>query len=179
CCAAWPHADADRPEGRLNRGDVAVCIVGAGPGDTLRAHTSAGVPILEVDSEADAFDRTAPADVVVLRPGCRVAPGWLEALRAAAYADGNAATATALTQHDLGGAPPDPFEPAAAAVHGAALRLRPRLETPGDACVYVRRSALELIGGSGEGFRTRCAELGLAHVLADDVLVLDPAPPTP
>ena len=30
----------------MNRGDVAVCIVGAGPDEDLRAHTPAGVPLL-------------------------------------------------------------------------------------------------------------------------------------
>ena len=161
----------------MNRGDAAVCVVGTGTDEELRAHTPTGVPILEVGSETEAFERVAPADVVLLRPGCRVAPGWLEALRDAARASATTATATALTPHDLSGAPADPFEPAAAAVRAASLRLRPRIEAPGSACVYVRRSALDLVGDpGGEEFYTRCVELGLAHVLADDVLVLDPGP---
>jgi glycosyltransferase involved in cell wall biosynthesis len=162
----------------LKRGDVAVCIVGTGTDEELRDRTPAGVPILEVGTETEAFERTAPADVVLLRPACRVAPGWLEALQEAAHASATTATATALTPHDLGGAPVEPFEPAAAAVRAASLRLRPRIEAPGNACIFVRRSALDLLGGRGEEFRTRSVELGLAHVLADDVLVLDlgPAP---
>lgn len=162
----------------MNRGDVAVAVVGTATGAELRAHTPPGVPILEFATESGAFDHAAPADVVLLRPGCRVAPGWLDALRDAAHASATTATATALTQHDLGGARPEPFEPAAAAVHGKSLRIHPRIDTPGDAaCVYVRRSALDLVGTPGQAdFRTRCVELGLAHVLADDVLVLDPRP---
>jgi glycosyltransferase involved in cell wall biosynthesis len=161
----------------LNRGDVAVCLVGTGTDDDeLRAHIPAGVPILEVGSETEGFDRAEPADVVLLRSGCRLAPGWLETLRDAAYASATTATATALTQHDVG-ARTDPFERAAADVRNAALRLRPRIEAPGSDCVYVRRSAIDLLGGlGGDGFATRCAELGLAHVLADDVLVLAPEP---
>lgn len=159
----------------MNRGEVAVCIVGTGAREEL--HTPGEVPILTVASETEAFEQAAPADVVLLRAGCRVAPEWLEDLRQAAYASTTTATATALTQHDLGGASADTFEGAAAAVRAGSLRLRPRIETPDQAaCVYVRRSALDLLGDpSGADFRTTCVELGLAHVLADDVLVFDPA----
>jgi glycosyltransferase involved in cell wall biosynthesis len=177
----------------LSRADVAVCVVragsgtgagagsgtgaGAGTGEQLRSHTPPGVPILEVGSETEAFERAAPADVVLLRPGCRVAPGWLEALHDAAYASATTATATALTQHDLHETPTEPFPQAAVQVQAACLRLRPRIESPEDvACMYVRRSALDLVDGQGTDFRIRCVELGLAHVLADDVLVLDPRP---
>jgi glycosyltransferase involved in cell wall biosynthesis len=62
-------------------------------------------------------------------------------------------------------------------VRDASLRLRPRIEAPGAACVYVRRSAIELAGGDSSW--PRYVELGLAHVLADDVLVLDPGPAPP
>jgi glycosyltransferase involved in cell wall biosynthesis len=164
----------------LNRGDVAVCLVGTGADDELRAQVPAGVPIFEVGSDGEAFERAAPADVVLLRPGCRLAPGWLGALRDAACASATTATATALTQHDLDEAVTRAFEPSAGTgEHDASLRLRPRIEAPGSACVYVRRSAIDLVGGLGGAFATRCVELGLAHVLADDVLVFDPAPARP
>jgi glycosyltransferase involved in cell wall biosynthesis len=42
----------------------------------------------------------------------------------------------------------------------------------------VRRSALDLVGG-GADFWPGCVERGLAHVLADDVLVFDPRPAAP
>ncbi len=164
------------------RGDVVVCIVGAGrqaaDAQDLRRHTPADVPIRTAPSEAEAFASTAPADVILLAPGCVVSAGWLESLRAAANASATTATASALTQHDVDGAP-RPIDEAAAAVRAGSLRLRPRLESPGSACVYVRRSAIELVGGAGEEFRRRCVERGLAHVLADDILVLDPGPPRP
>jgi glycosyltransferase involved in cell wall biosynthesis len=156
---------------------VAVCLVGAATDrDSLRAHTPSAVPILAVDSEAEAFERAAPADVVLIRPGCLVAAGWLESLQAAAHASPTTATATPLTQHDVGGGV-EAFERAAAAVQAASLHLHPRIETPGHACAYVRRSAIDLVEAQpGEDFWAQCVARGLAHVLADDVLVLDPDP---
>ena len=160
------------------RGDVVVCIVGtatqsADAEDGLRNHTPADVPILTAASEAEAFAATTPADVILLAPGCVVAGGWLESMRQATNASATTATATALTQHDLDGAP-EPFDQAAAAVRARSLHLRPRIDVPGSACVYVRRSAIELIGAEGPDFWARCLARGLTHVLADDVLVLDP-----
>ena len=159
----------------MKRGEIVVCIVGGGPNEHI--HTPAGVPIRAAVSESEALATTAPADVVLVRPGCGVAPGWLDALRDAAYASRTTATATALTQHDLGGAPAS-VEQAAEAVRTASLRLRPRIDAPGEACVYVRRSAIELVEGDGWGadFWSQCVARGLSHVLADDVLVHDPGP---
>jgi glycosyltransferase involved in cell wall biosynthesis len=131
---------------------------------------------MEAATAPDAFAITSPADVALLHPGCVVAPGWLERLRGAAWSNPIIATATALTQRDLVlGAVP--FDKAADAVASGSPRLHPRiaLTADGGACVYVRRSALELVG-EGEDFWLRCLERGLSHVLADDVLVLDPRP---
>jgi GT2 family glycosyltransferase/glycosyltransferase involved in cell wall biosynthesis len=140
-----------------------------------------------------AFAMAAPADVVVLNSDCAVAEGWLDGLRAAAYSDSRIATATALTNHgsvvSVPGPGPRPSLPpewtlddAAAAVREASLRIRPRLPTVVGHCMWVRRDALELVGdfdlafspGYGEevDFAQRCLHVGLAHVLADDVLVL-------
>jgi glycosyltransferase involved in cell wall biosynthesis len=122
---------------------------------------------------------TAPADVVVLKPGCRVGAEWLERIREAANVDARVATAVALSDD---GRPSSAYEfdAAAAAVRSGSLRLRPRLRTASGPCVYVRRSALELLGDvdclpspdSGDEFSRQCLERGLCHVLADDVLVL-------
>jgi glycosyltransferase involved in cell wall biosynthesis/GT2 family glycosyltransferase len=136
----------------------------------------------------------SPADVVILNSDCVVATGWLEGLREAAHADSNVATATALTNHGsvvsvpergvpMADLPADwSFTEAAAAVRARSSRLHPRLLTAVGHCVYVRRSALELIGdfdlafspGYGEevDFSQRCLRAGLSHVAADDVLVL-------
>ncbi len=164
----------------MNPAAIAVCVVGGAPDDDLRARTPPAVPILEASSESDAFARAAPADVVVLKPGCRVATGWLDALREAAYASSNTATATALTQHDvLSDRPEHSLDEAAADVHEASLRLRPRIEAPDGPCVYVRRDAIELVGNADTDFHAQCVARGLAHVLADDVLVVDARPVKP
>jgi GT2 family glycosyltransferase len=140
-----------------------------------------------------AFAMAAPGDVVVLNSDCLVAAGWLERLRAAAYSESRVATATAVTNHgSIVSVPegrPTPtlpqewtFDDAAAAVQARALRIYPRLPTAIGHCMYIRRSALELVGdfdlafspGYGEevDFSQRCRKAGLSHVLADDVLVL-------
>ena len=140
-----------------------------------------------------AFAMADPADVVVLNSDCVVAEGWLEGLREVAYCDSRVATATTLTNHGSVVSVPDgkpvtmlPYglslDEAAAAVRAHSLRLRPRLPTAIGHCVYIRRSALELVGdfdlaftpGYGEevDFSQRCLRSGLAHILADDVLVL-------
>jgi glycosyltransferase involved in cell wall biosynthesis len=173
----------------LTTGDVAVCLPAGGAVQlrartlaSVRARTPADVPVLEPGPAQDPFGAGAASDVVLIRPGCVVAEGWLEGLREAAYASATTATATALTQHDLGSRSEDGgLDPAAAKVRAQSLRLRPRLTAAGAAagiCVYVRRSAIELIGPGGD-FWAQCVERGLAHVLADDVLVLDPAPVRP
>lgn len=141
-----------------------------------------------------AFAIAAPADVVVLNSDCEVADGWLQGLCEAAYADSRVATATSLTNHGTLVSLPErgrpmpqlpqdwSFEDAAAAVRAHSLRIRPRLPTAIGHCLYVRRSALELVGdfdlafspGYGEevDFSQRCLRSGLSHVLADEVLVL-------
>ena len=141
-----------------------------------------------------AFAATTPADVVLLNSDCVVGEGWLEGLRDAAYSDSTVATATALTNHGSVVSVPERGNPtqrlparwslddAAAAVRARSLRIRPRLLTAVGHCVFVRRSALELVGsfdlafspGYGEevDFSQRCLQRGLCHVVADDVLVL-------
>jgi glycosyltransferase involved in cell wall biosynthesis len=167
----------------LTRQDVVVCIT---DGDaelrtrtlsSVRAHTDSTVTVTESDTGLEAFAAAAPADVVLLEPGCVVAAGWLERLGEAARSTSTIATATAISQRDLS-LGDVPLEHAADAIASGSLRLRPRLGPSGmgGACVYVRRSALELVGG-GEDFWPRCLERGLSHVLADDVLVLDPGSP--
>jgi glycosyltransferase involved in cell wall biosynthesis len=165
--------------------DVVVCVTGGGPQElrartlaSLRAHTPEHVPVLTLEGGEDPF-ATAPrgSDVVVVEAGCVLAAGWLDGLRDAAYAGTPIATATALTQRDLGEAlSEDGLDAAAASVRARSLRLRPRVPEPGrGACVYVRRNAIELVGGE-QDFERQCVERGLSHVLADDVLALDPRP---
>jgi glycosyltransferase involved in cell wall biosynthesis len=139
-----------------------------------------------------AFACASPADVIVLNSDCVVAAGWLEGLRGAACSDSQIATASALADNGSHLSVPEArmgpesrkgrdFDALAAAVRAGALRLRPRLTTAGGHCMYVRRTALDLVGdfdlaftpGYGEevDFSQRCLHMALAHVAADDVLV--------
>jgi GT2 family glycosyltransferase/glycosyltransferase involved in cell wall biosynthesis len=141
-----------------------------------------------------AFAAAAPADVVVLNSDCVVAAGWLQGLRRAAYSDALIATASALTNHGTILSVPERNRPlpdlpqhqlldqAAEAVLAQSMRLYPRLPTAVGHCMYVRRQALDLVGGfdlafsPGYGeevdFSQRCLLHGLVHVAADDVFVL-------
>jgi GT2 family glycosyltransferase/glycosyltransferase involved in cell wall biosynthesis len=141
-----------------------------------------------------AFAAAAPADVIVLNSDCVVAAGWLEGLRRAAYSDALVATSSALTNHGTilsvpqrnrpqAGIPQDQdLAHAAGAVLAQSLRIHPHLPTAIGHCMYVRRHALDLVGGfdlafsPGYGeevdFSQRCLLHGLVHVAADDVFVL-------
>jgi glycosyltransferase involved in cell wall biosynthesis len=136
----------------------------------------------------------APADVIVLLGDCIVGAGWAQALRAAAYSESRVVTASALSStgtmlsvpfHD----PPGSLGSPGAMVNeaGEALRSRsppqhPDTPTCAPYCVYIRRSALELVGsfdtalspddGPEVDFAQRCLLHGLRHVVADDVLVV-------
>ncbi len=140
-----------------------------------------------------AFAAAAPADVLILNSDCVVASGWLQGMRDAATSDSTIATATALTNHGTVVSVPErglpsaqlpagwSLDDAAEAVRSRSLRLHPRIPTGVGHCLYVRRTALELVGefdlafspGYGEevDFSQRCVRNGLAHVVADDVFV--------
>jgi len=185
CDDASPDPRSRRHVHKLERRDL-------GPRELLyvRHERNLGFPA----NVNEAFASAAPADVVVLNSDCVVAAGWLEGLRGAAYSHSAVATATALTNHGTIVSVPERGVPApelpegwslddaAAAVRRTSQRLRPRLLTAVGHCVYVRRSALELVGGfdlafsPGYGeevdFSQRALHNGLCHVAADDVLVL-------
>jgi glycosyltransferase involved in cell wall biosynthesis len=122
-----------------------------------------------------AIAASAPADVVILSSGCTVAAGWLEGLAAAAYADSVNASASALSAEALLpstlAAGQRSFDQAAAAVRAASAHVRPRLRAAQGPCFFVRRSAVELVGGFDGRFSMKSLQAGLCHVLADDVLV--------
>jgi|CZKG01.1.fsa_nt_gi glycosyltransferase involved in cell wall biosynthesis len=165
--------------------DLRACL------DSLARHTQASIPRIRVEPSAAAVDRAlerlAPADVVILDEPCRLTPGWLERMRAAALADTNTATVSALadagSELALAPSPETDAEPSRLAERLAAntLALHPRLTRAVGPCVYVRREALELAGPLDEELDLRCAlELdfaqrcllrGLSHLAADDVVV--------
>jgi glycosyltransferase involved in cell wall biosynthesis len=137
---------------------------------------------------------TTPADIVLLHPDCVVAEGWLDGLRDAVHSLGNAASATALSNHAAFASvprrnvpwvllPPDlTVDEAASRVRDASLRLRPRLPTALNHCVWITRAALDLASTFDASLESaedavidwslECMGHGLQHVLADDVLVM-------
>jgi hypothetical protein len=149
------------------RGDVSVLIAAEGDRKarrctkSVRAHSPEGTTVLTVASDTSAVNRALeqlrPTDVIILSEPCLVTPGWLERLRDAARGDSNTATASALT--DAGGelalwdaagtqgAEPD-LAQLAEQLAANTLTLRPRLRALAGPCVYVRREALELVGGT-------------------------------
>src|SRR5215210_3849447 len=140
-----------------------------------------------------AFATAPTADMVVLNSDCVVAASWLDRLRGAAHSDSLIATASTLTNHGgivsvpyrstpVGSLPHGvTFERAAALVRQSSPQLRPRIPVAAGRCLYVRRTALDLVGGFDDAhapgygedvdFSQRCVVHGLVHVLADDVLV--------
>jgi glycosyltransferase involved in cell wall biosynthesis len=145
----------------------------------------------------DAFAATPGRDVVVVNSDVVVGPEWLDRLTAAANGSGSGAdsvaTATALTNHGTILSVPHRNRPqrslppgltaadAARRVAAGSLRLRPSIPTAVGHCVYIRRAALDLVGGFDESFAPgygeevdfsqRAVAHGLRHVCADDVFV--------
>lgn len=141
----------------------------------------------------DAFAATGRSDVVLLNSDVVVGPEWLERLQAAACSSNAVATASALTNHgtilsvprrniSTSAMPGDlSVDEAARRVAAAALRSRPRLPTAVAHCTYVKRSALDLVGGFDAAFSPgygeevdfcqRLVRAGMQHVAADDVFV--------
>ena len=138
-----------------------------------------------------AFTATAGHDVVLLNSDVIVGPEWLGRLTEAALSDDTVATATSLSNHGgLLSVPyrnrPTPSLPEGMTPHEAAervaagsLRLRPTIPTATGHCCYIRRTALDLIGGFDEQFSPgygeevdwsqRAVAHGFRHVCADDV----------
>ena len=134
-----------------------------------------------------------PADIILLNSDCVVAESWYEGMRAAAYVDSIVATSSAFSNNGSiltipgcasaapGTRPRPTLVECAAAIRASSPRLRPRIPTAVGHCMYIRRSALDLVGdfdlafspGYGEevDLSQRCAARGLTHVAADDVFV--------
>jgi glycosyltransferase involved in cell wall biosynthesis len=166
----------------------------AGQRDLIQLHPSQAEPTANL---AAAIASAAPADVLLLRSDCIVGGGWHEGLRRAAYAHSHTASASALS-NDAGilsvteGNPTSrlragaTIDDASNAVAAHALRRRPQLPTAIARATYLRRDALELVGGLESSFAStaaaivdfsqRCVMCGLVHVAADDVFVFYHSP---
>jgi glycosyltransferase involved in cell wall biosynthesis len=159
--------------------------------ESVAAHTPPEVPVTVVSPSVETVNRalelSAPADVVLLSAPCVVSDGWLEALRAAAHEDTTTASASALATDGSAlaigkeGVAEEALDNLASSVAERSLRLRPRLGLTVGPCIYLRRDALELVGPLDEqlalrpaievDFAQRCLLTGLAHVVADDVVI--------
>jgi len=144
-----------------------------------------------VDSCNDAFAATNSNDVILVNSDVVVGAEWYERLTDAAASSSLIATVSTLTNHgsilsvpDLNRASPQlpahlTPDTAAEAVAKYALRIRPTISTAIGHCTYIRREALDAVGGFdtafGRGygeevdFSQRAIRLGFKHVCADDV----------
>jgi glycosyltransferase involved in cell wall biosynthesis len=196
--ACWLAPSLDGAAAELERlveqlpAGLALCVgvrAEHSPGLT-RSTPSAGRTILEVAAgEATtlaaianaAHRRWAAADLILLSSAATLPDGWLERLRDAAASESSTATVSALPSGllDRRG-----WSPARAAVVGTqSRRLYPRIPGAIPPCVYVRASALDLVGPLDESLPTSDAaalsfsfggrERGLANLLADDLLIDD------
>jgi GT2 family glycosyltransferase len=165
-----------------------------GRGDALRHNV---VMLRHAENEGfvrscnDAFAATAGRDVVLLNSDVVVGPEWLERLTDAARSSDLVATASTLTNHGTILSVPHRNRPSASLPDGmtvddaarrvaaGSLRLRPEVPTAVGHCVYIRRAALDLVGGFDETFSPgygeevdfcqRAVTHGFRHVCADDV----------
>lgn len=185
--------------------DVRVIVIDDASPDAAVAplvarYASARVTVL-TDSHNRGFTVTAnrgiaeagDADVVLLNADAEVAPHWLAGLRAAAYARGDTASATAVSDNagafsvpelERENALPDgwTFHDAARALRQSAGHAYPRLPTGNGFCLYMKRAAIDAVGvldeaafpqGYGEenDWCQRACAHGFTHVIAGNVLV--------
>jgi GT2 family glycosyltransferase len=141
----------------------------------------------------DAFALAGRRDVIIVNSDVIVGPEWAVRLTAAARSSSLIATATALTNHGTIVSVPERNHPVpelppgrtvdwcAQRVGHSSLLLRPELPTAIGHCMYIKRAALDLLGGFdasfGRGygeevdFSQRAVMMGLRHICADDVFV--------
>jgi glycosyltransferase involved in cell wall biosynthesis len=176
-----PHLEL----GGLN-GDVSIADLAASSDRTHRPHVRviAGPEGSQAVADRVVWDllrRVPEADVVLLRLGRAVGPGWHERLRAAAYEDSIIATASAIPAEVL--AVSDASRQRSRALH-ANSSYGAALGEPLWGCVYVRRDGLDVaLAARAAPARSQSvtqASLeevvllpGLVHVLARTVVLAD------
>jgi GT2 family glycosyltransferase len=144
-----------------------------------------------VGSCNDAFAATNSNDVILVNSDVVVGAEWYDRLIEAAASSSLIATVSTLTNHGSILSVPDINRPspqlpghltpdtAAEVVAKYALRIRPTITTAIGHCTYIRRDALDAVGGFdtafGRGygeevdFSQRAIRLGFKHICADDV----------
>lgn len=185
-----------------------VLLVDTGASDRMlasiaRSQTPSGLAVVEATGgtqEVIEAWRGSGTDLVVIGSQAEVGDHWLEGLTAAAESVPSAATVSVLSNN--GGILTVPrrnvpfqlsatgltAERAAAIVAASAARSYPRVPVASSHAVFIRGSALELVGGFDAeldwhqalaDFCVRASAAGLEHVVADDVYVGNRAdPPT-
>jgi glycosyltransferase involved in cell wall biosynthesis len=140
-----------------------------------------------------AFEACGSRDVILVNSDVVVSAEWYERLSDAVYSSNVIATATAMTNHGTLLSIPDINQPNpslygqqlvddhAERVARDSLRLRPTIPTAIGHCCYIKRSALNVVGGFsvefGRGYgeevdlSQRMISAGFRHVCADDVFV--------
>ena len=140
-----------------------------------------------------AFEITGQRDVILVNSDVVVGPNWYTRLHEAAHSSTDIGTVTALTNYGTIVSVPHRNTPTRRLPHGMSVdeaaqriaarsrRLYPVLPTAIGHCMYIKRSALNLVGhfdltfaqGYGEevDFSQRLIRLGLKNILADDVFV--------
>lgn len=140
-----------------------------------------------------AFEVLDPEDVLLVNSDVIVGPEWYERIIRAGGASRDVATVSVFTNNGTILSVPHRNSPSAEIEGGwtvdeAAQRVinggqfsRPVIPTAVGHCVLIKRSALNLVGGFDTSFGTgygeevdfsqRCIEIGLRHIVADDVFV--------
>jgi glycosyltransferase involved in cell wall biosynthesis len=131
----------------------------------------------------DSVARAAAADLVLLTSNCRPPVGWLRRLRDAATESDAVGTASPLSPAQLGSDPSGggTVEARDTVIVATAVPIRPRLQVGGPHCLYLRRTAVQLVGVPSpatespraliEGWSAEMVAAGLVNVLADDLFV--------
>jgi glycosyltransferase involved in cell wall biosynthesis len=215
CRAEYPaprmavRADEKRP---ILRGRPAVCVWGDSPEavaaclDRVARHTPPGTPVLAPKAAAREhvigvdgrgigvlnamLAATGPADPVLVSEDARVTAGWLEALASAVGVETAAAAAAPLSSGQIGVTIPESdLDRVSERIALGSLRIRPRLLEVRPLCLYLRRSALELLGKLDETLPSPEAALedlvqrflrhGLQVIASDDAFVGGAEPSAP
>ena len=137
--------------------------------------------------------RASQFDVVLLNSDTEVTPRWLQKMKVAAYSDAKIATVTpfsnaagAFSVPEIGVNAPIPFPfttlKMARLTERVSTRVYPSVPTGNGFCMYIKREALEQIGGFDEenfgrgygeenDFCMRAAKAGWHHIIDDSLFI--------
>ncbi|MBC7632002.1 glycosyltransferase [Aeromicrobium sp.] len=161
---------------------AAVTIESARPVQVVQRRDNQGF----VRTSNQIFELSGQSDVLLVNSDVIVSPGWAECLQRIADRYSSCATVTAATNHGTLAALPDfqkvvDWRDVLAGRYPSSAEQVATLPTAIGHCVYIRRTALDLLGpfdlafGEGYGeevdFSQRALRAGFHHLLACDVFV--------